>query len=119
MFALQRRCFYNVRGGADSREKNPGQSPEGMLKTGGISRRVRQKMKRYAFGIDIGGTSVKLGLFGIDGVLLESWEIPTRTENSGENILPDIARSVKESLLKRKLILNTSWASASAFPDLF
>ena len=50
-------------------------------------------MKRYAFGIDIGGTSVKLGLFGIDGALQESWEIPTRTENSGENILPDIVTS--------------------------
>ena len=62
-------------------------------------------MKRYAFGIDIGGTSVKLGLFGIDGVLQESWEIPTRTENSGENILPDIARSVKEKLAEKEIDL--------------
>ena len=64
-------------------------------------------MKRYAFGIDIGGTSVKLGLFSIDGVLQESWEIPTRTENSGENILPDIARSVKEKLAEKEIDLES------------
>ena len=47
--------------------------------------------KRYAIGVDIGGTTVKLGLFNLEGEALEKWEIPTRTENHGENILPDIA----------------------------
>ncbi len=51
-------------------------------------------MKEYVFGIDLGGTSVKLGLFRLDGKLLSKWEIPTRTENAGENIIPDIAASV-------------------------
>lgn len=51
-------------------------------------------MKEYAFGVDIGGTTVKLGLFTTEGKLLEKWEIPTRTENGGENVLPDIARSI-------------------------
>lgn len=51
--------------------------------------------QKYA-GIDIGGTTVKLGIFGEDGTLLHKWEIPTRTENAGVNILPDIAASIRE-----------------------
>ena len=50
-------------------------------------------MGKYCFGIDVGGTSVKCGLFQTDGVLVEKWEIPTRKENSGEAILPDIAKA--------------------------
>ena len=46
---------------------------------------------RYCFGIDVGGTSVKMGLFQEDGVLKNKWEIYTRKEKNGEYILPDIA----------------------------
>ena len=45
----------------------------------------------YCFGIDVGGTTVKCGLFQTDGTLVEKWEIPTRKENKGEYILPDVA----------------------------
>ena len=38
-------------------------------------------MSRKCIGIDIGGTTVKLGMFEQDGTLLEKWEIPTRKEN--------------------------------------
>ena len=55
-------------------------------------------MKKYVFGVDIGGTTVKLGLFDVEGNVLDKWEIPTRTEDSGENILPDIADSIKEKM---------------------
>ena len=58
-------------------------------------------MKQYIFGVDLGGTTVKLGLFRADGSLLDKWEIPTRTEDSGANILPDIARSMEEALERR------------------
>jgi len=51
-------------------------------------------MKKYGFGVDIGGTTCKIGLFETTGILLDKWEIPTRTENHGENILPDVAASV-------------------------
>ena len=51
-------------------------------------------MAKYCFGIDIGGTTVKCGLFETDGTLVEKWEIPTRTEESGSNILPDIAKTI-------------------------
>ena len=53
---------------------------------------------KYCFGIDIGGTTVKIGLFQTDGTLLEKWEIVTRTGNGGEAILPDIAESVLSKL---------------------
>ena len=42
---------------------------------------------KYGFGVDVGGTTVKLGLLSEAGELLEKWELPTRTENGGENIL--------------------------------
>ena len=51
-------------------------------------------MQNYVFGADIGGTSVKLGLFTSDGRLVEKWEIPTRTANGGVHVLPDVAQSI-------------------------
>ena len=58
-------------------------------------------MKKYCFGIDVGGTTVKMGLFRVDGELLEKWEIPSRTENEGKAILPDIAEAVQKKLEER------------------
>ncbi len=58
-------------------------------------------MGNYCFGIDVGGTTVKMGLFRIDGQVLDKWEIPTRTENGGKAILPDIAASVLAKLKEK------------------
>ena len=62
----------------------------------------------YCFGVDIGGTSVKLGLFQTDGTLKEKWEIPSRTENEGAAILPDIAETLEKKLsdtgISKKLV---------------
>lgn len=55
-------------------------------------------MSQYVFGVDLGGTTVKLGLFTADGALLDKWEIPTRTEDCGKYILPDIALSMNAAL---------------------
>ena len=52
-------------------------------------------MKKYAFGADIGGTTIKLGLFETLGNLIEVWEIPTRIEENGKYILIDIAESLE------------------------
>lgn len=49
---------------------------------------------KYGFGIDLGGTAVKLAYFNDQGDLLHKWEIPTRSENGGQLILPDIAQAV-------------------------
>ena len=37
----------------------------------------------YAFGVDLGGTTVKLAFFKLPGQMLDKWEIPTVTENGG------------------------------------
>lgn len=60
-------------------------------------------MKEYCFGIDIGGTTVKCGLFNVKGDILEKWEIPTRTENNGINILPDVAATINDKIQERQL----------------
>ena len=51
-------------------------------------------MSKYAFGVDIGGTTVKIGLFDKEGCVLDKWEIPTNKENKGASILPDVAQSL-------------------------
>jgi len=55
-------------------------------------------MGKVCVGIDVGGTTVKLGLFETTGRLMDKWEIPTRTEDGAKNILPDIAASVRKKL---------------------
>ena len=58
---------------------------------------------RYGFGVDIGGTTVKIAWFDETGRLLEAWQIPTVTDNGGARILPDIAAAV-EHFLKEKQV---------------
>ena len=60
-------------------------------------------MKKYCFGVDVGGTTVKLGLFTPEGEVVEKWEIPTRTENGGSAILPDVAASVTEKMKEHEI----------------
>lgn len=60
-------------------------------------------MKNYCFGIDVGGTTVKMGLFKTDGQLVEKWEIPTRTEDGGKAILPDIAAYALAKLVEKDI----------------
>lgn len=57
----------------------------------------------YCFGVDIGGTTVKLGLFGTDGSLQDKWEIVTRKENGGEAVLPDVAESLKKKMDEKEI----------------
>ena len=53
---------------------------------------------KYIYGIDIGGTTIKMGLFAEDGTLKEKWEIKTRTEDNGKNIISDIATAVNDHM---------------------
>ena len=55
-------------------------------------------MKKYVFGVDIGGTTVKLGFFTVEGELLDKWEITTRKDEGGCFILPDVAASIEAKL---------------------
>ncbi len=58
---------------------------------------------KYCFGVDVGGTTVKMGLFSTEGNILDKWEIPTRTENEGEAILPDIADAILKKIEEKKI----------------
>lgn len=55
-------------------------------------------MSKYCFGVDVGGTTIKMGLFDTEGNVLDKWEIVTRKENDGENVLPDIAAAIKDKM---------------------
>ena len=55
-------------------------------------------MKEYGFGVDLGGTTCKIGLFRTDGELIEKWEVPTNTADEGKHILPDIAAAIESKL---------------------
>ena len=60
-------------------------------------------MSKYVFAVDLGGTTVKMGLFDVDGNVLEKWEIVTRKENGGEKILPDIAESILAKMQEKSI----------------
>lgn len=60
-------------------------------------------MSKIAFGVDLGGTTVKMGIFTEDGLLISDWEIPTRKENNGEKILGDIADSIKSKIISETM----------------
>ena len=60
-------------------------------------------MNKYCFGIDVGGTTVKLGLFNEAGDVLDKWEIKTIVDDNGKHILPDIAKSVEAKLAEKKI----------------
>lgn len=60
-------------------------------------------MKKYCFGIDVGGTTVKMGLFTTEGELLDKWEIPTRKEDGGAYIFNDVAASVEAKLAEKNI----------------
>lgn len=60
-------------------------------------------MSQYVFGVDIGGTTVKLGLFNKAAELLDKWEIPTVKVNGGEQILPDVAKSILKKMEEKDI----------------
>jgi glucokinase len=63
-------------------------------------------MKKYGFGVDVGGTTVKMGFFETTGALLDKWEIKTNKENNGESILSDIAKAIDNKLAQEGISKN-------------
>lgn len=63
-------------------------------------------MRNYGFGIDIGGTTIKMGLFKVDGSLIEKWEVDTRREENGKYILIDIAKEINDKLEEKGIQKN-------------
>jgi glucokinase len=62
-------------------------------------------MEKKCIGVDVGGTTVKIGLFEVSGELLKKWEIPTRKEEQGKYILDDVAASILEVLKQEEISL--------------
>ena len=60
-------------------------------------------MKEYAFGIDLGGTTAKIGLFTTSGALLEKWEVATDTSNAGEHILENLAAAILGKMKEKSI----------------
>lgn len=60
-------------------------------------------MKKYCFGVDVGGTTVKIGLLTTAGDLLDKWEIPTDKREDGGHILQDIADAIQKKLTEKNL----------------
>ena len=60
-------------------------------------------MKEYAFGIDLGGTTAKIGLFTTSGALLEKWEVSTDTSHAGEHILENLAAAILGKMKEKSI----------------
>jgi len=60
-------------------------------------------MGTVCFGIDIGGTAVKVGLFNTDGVLLNNWDFNTRKTENGKDILKDVVHFIEDKMSELKL----------------
>lgn len=58
-------------------------------------------MSKICFGVDIGGTTVKIGILSTIGKMIDKWEIKTRTEEQGRYILDDIADSIENAIEQR------------------
>ena len=61
---------------------------------------------KCGFGVDIGGTTIKIGLFSVEGDLIEKWEIPTNKAENGKYILSDI-NSLIDKTIEAKSINKT------------
>lgn len=60
-------------------------------------------MEKYGFGVDIGGTTIKMSLFEMTGSMVDKWEIPTNTADNGSSILDDVAAAIEGCLADKKI----------------
>ena len=71
---------------------------------------------KYDWGVDVGGTSIKIGFFRESGELEDDFEINTLKEDSGKNILPDIADAILKFMKERKISKDDVWGIGLALP---
>ena len=71
-------------------------------------------MKKYGFGVDIGGTTIKMGFFETSGKLIDKWEIKTNTANGGSDILSDGAKAIFKT---NKIELKDEDGNVTGFED--
>ena len=58
---------------------------------------------KYVFGIDIGGTTIKCGLFSSEGKIIDKWEIPTNKVEQGSHILPEVAATIAAKCAEKNI----------------
>ncbi len=63
-------------------------------------------MKKYRFGVDIGGTITKIGLFDAPGSLCHFEEFPTDSSYGGKNIIPHLSGRINDIILKKGIERN-------------
>ena len=73
-------------------------------------------MGKMCIGVDVGGTSVKLGLFETSGTLVYKWEVPTRKDEGGRYILEDVAASIRNVLAQRQIDLDDVMGAGLGVP---
>ena len=73
-------------------------------------------MAKYGFGLDLGGTTCKCGLFSTEGDLIDKWEVPTDTSNGGVNILKDLAQTVVKKMEEKDLTSDDIWGVGIGIP---
>ena len=73
-------------------------------------------MGKYGFGLDLGGTTCKCGLFTTEGELVEKWEVPTDTTNGGVNILKNLAKTVTDKMEEKGLKAEDIWGVGIGIP---
>lgn len=73
-------------------------------------------MGQRCIGIDVGGTSVKMGIFESDGTLVKKWEIPTRKEDGGKNVVGDIAASIRKTAAELGMSLSDFAGAGMGIP---
>ena len=73
-------------------------------------------MEKKCIGIDVGGTTVKIGIFETDGTLVYKWEVPSRKEENGAYILPDVAASIRKKLNEQGIPMDAVIGAGMGFP---
>lgn len=75
-------------------------------------------MAMHCIGIDLGGTTIKFGLFNLEGHLIDKWQTQTDTSEKGKYILRDIATSMKEKLDKLQINISILKGIGMGVPGL-
>ncbi|MCR4695473.1 MAG: ROK family glucokinase [Pseudobutyrivibrio sp.] len=73
-------------------------------------------MAKYGFGLDLGGTTCKCGLFTTEGELLDKWEVKTDTSNGGANILKNLAKTVFDKMAEKNIDKEDVWGVGIGIP---
>jgi glucokinase len=61
------------------------------------------KSEKYAIGVDLGGTNIKVGIVSREGRIIKKASIPTFAEKGQEKVISQIKKGIKEILSHNKI----------------